>query len=183
MSVDASLLDTDVSFLSELKNVSDYFVALPESRESDKGKKSRESLNKRSGSAFLNILPIFLVDSVRVAKGAEMSTASGVACDERTARWVSRGAPIHSSHAATFNCGRPAKYASSRVSRSSFYAQQSRFGERAAKKIHIHIQSLLACSGASCLRYSVILLGCRPNCLPALPESCLRAVWPGPLGP
>ena len=50
----------------------------------------------RSGSACLNSFPRF-ISGVRADRGgAELSTAAGVACDERPTRWATRGAPrIH----------------------------------------------------------------------------------------
>ena len=50
--------------------------------------------------------------------GAELSTAAGVACDERPTRWATRGAPRDSSYAASFNVGKAATYFSCGVSRS-----------------------------------------------------------------
>ena len=50
--------------------------------------------------------------------GAELSTAAGVACDERPTRWATRGAPRDSSYAASANFGRLAAYFSCGVSRS-----------------------------------------------------------------
>ena len=47
----------------------------------------------RSGSVCLNSCPREITETWAGCKGAELSTAAGVACDERTTRWATRGAP------------------------------------------------------------------------------------------